>query len=68
MEHPQDIPPHQDNAGAIVTVFVALVLLCAALALELAGAGIMVLSVIALGMGASLIVLGIVLGVMAWMG
>lgn len=68
MEHPHDNPPHQDNAGAIVTIFVALVLLCAALALEMAGAGIMLLSVLALGMGASLIVLGIVLGVMAWIG
>lgn len=68
MQHPHDIPPHQDSAGAIVTVLVALVLLCAALALEMAGAGIMVLNVLALGMGASLIVLGIVLGAMAWMG
>jgi len=35
MQHPHDTPPGSDNAGAIVTVFVALVLLCSALAFVL---------------------------------
>lgn len=67
MQHPHDTPPGSDNAGGIVTVFVALVLLCSALALEMAGAGILLLNVLALGMGLPLIVLGLVLGVMAWL-
>jgi len=67
MQHPHENGPRDGAADGIVTVFLAVILLWGALAFEAAGAGIPILSWLALLLGLPVIVGGIILGIVAWM-